>query len=82
MGIVLVNAMMSLDGFIAGPNDEMDWVFEYPVAPNAPDEAASPDLADGALEQEDSASARDRGPRSDQTIAAHRPMPACAYAFS
>ncbi len=40
MGIVLVNAMMSLDGFIAGPNDEMDWVFEYPVAPNAPDEAA------------------------------------------
>jgi len=21
---------MSLDGFIAGPNDEMDWVFQYP----------------------------------------------------
>src|SRR3989449_9438438 len=52
------------------------------VRTNAPDEAASADLAYGALEQEDSASARDRGLRSDRTIAAHRPMPACAYAFS
>jgi len=29
MGIVRVTTTMSLDGFIAGPNDEMDWVFEY-----------------------------------------------------
>jgi dihydrofolate reductase len=26
---VLVHTTMSLDGFIAGPNDEMDWVFEH-----------------------------------------------------
>jgi dihydrofolate reductase len=29
MGMVLANTTMSLDGFIAGPNDEMDWVFEH-----------------------------------------------------
>jgi dihydrofolate reductase len=29
MGKVLAHTTMSLDGFIAGPNDEMDWVFEY-----------------------------------------------------
>jgi dihydrofolate reductase len=27
MGKVLWHTMMSLDGFIAGPNDDMDWVF-------------------------------------------------------
>ncbi len=29
MAIVLAHTTMSLDGFIAGPNDEMDWVFEH-----------------------------------------------------
>jgi hypothetical protein len=29
MASVLVHTMMSLDGFIAGPNHEMDWVFEH-----------------------------------------------------
>jgi dihydrofolate reductase len=29
MAKVLAHTTMSLDGFIAGPNDEMDWVFEY-----------------------------------------------------
>jgi dihydrofolate reductase len=29
MGIVIAAATMSLDGYIAGPNDAMDWVFEY-----------------------------------------------------
>jgi dihydrofolate reductase len=28
-GKVIWSATMSLDGFIAGPNDEMDWVFQY-----------------------------------------------------
>ena len=28
-GQVLWHITMSLDGFIAGPDDEMDWVFEY-----------------------------------------------------
>ena len=28
-GIVLWHVTMSLDGFIAGPDDAMDWVFEY-----------------------------------------------------
>jgi dihydrofolate reductase len=29
-GKVLWHVTMSLDGFIAGPNDEVDWVFRYP----------------------------------------------------
>ena len=29
MGNVLVHSMMSLDGFIAGPNDDMSWVFRH-----------------------------------------------------
>ena len=28
-GKVVVNRAMSLDGFIAGPDDAMDWIFEY-----------------------------------------------------
>src|SRR3954454_23614513 len=38
MGKVIVNTTMSLDGFIAGPGDAMDWVFEQAV-PDEPDEA-------------------------------------------
>src|SRR3954449_9530176 len=38
MGKVLVSATMSLDGFIAGPDDAMDWVFEH--APSGPDAEA------------------------------------------
>lgn len=37
VGRVLVHATMSLDGFIAGPDDAMDWVFEY-VEPSAADD--------------------------------------------
>ena len=29
MAKVLAQTTISVDGFIAGPNDEMDWVFEY-----------------------------------------------------
>jgi dihydrofolate reductase len=29
MGIVRITTTMSLDGFMAGPNHEMDWVFDY-----------------------------------------------------
>src|SRR3954468_16835616 len=29
LGKVVVNRAMSLDGFIAGPDNAMDWVFEY-----------------------------------------------------
>jgi dihydrofolate reductase len=32
-GKVVVNRSMSLDGFIAGPGDAMDWIFDF-VAPN------------------------------------------------
>src|SRR5688500_5130747 len=28
-GKVVVNRAMSLDGFIAGPGDTMDWIFDY-----------------------------------------------------
>jgi dihydrofolate reductase len=44
-GFVLVHRAMSLDGFIAGPDQEMDWIFDY-AAP-----AASADVmaATGAM---------------------------------
>jgi dihydrofolate reductase len=29
MGNVFVHTMMSIDGFIAGPNDDMSWVFRH-----------------------------------------------------
>lgn len=29
MGVVIWHVTMSLDGFIAGPDDAMDWVFGY-----------------------------------------------------
>ncbi|HKR68968.1 MAG TPA: dihydrofolate reductase family protein [Streptosporangiaceae bacterium] len=35
IGKVVVNRSMSLDGFIAGPGDAMDWIFDF-VEPNAP----------------------------------------------
>lgn len=33
MGVVMVSTTMSLDGFIAGPNHEMDWVFDHGFVP-------------------------------------------------
>jgi dihydrofolate reductase len=33
-GKVVVNRSMSLDGFIAGPGDAMDWIFDF-MAPDA-----------------------------------------------
>ncbi|MBB5787845.1 dihydrofolate reductase family protein [Jiangella mangrovi] len=35
MGRVLWHVTMSVDGFIAGPDHDMDWVFERPAAPEA-----------------------------------------------
>jgi dihydrofolate reductase len=34
-GKVVVNRSMSLDGFIAGPGDAMDWIFDF-ITPDAP----------------------------------------------
>lgn len=44
MGIVMANSAMSLDGFIAGPNHEMDWVFDHHFLPDGPI-----DLVDGVI---------------------------------
>lgn len=35
MGLVLVNTTISLDGFVAGPRHEMDWVFDHHFLPDA-----------------------------------------------
>jgi dihydrofolate reductase len=35
LGKVVVNRSMSLDGFIAGPGDAMDWIFDF-IEPDAP----------------------------------------------
>src|SRR5262245_58688131 len=44
-GKVVVNRAMSLDGFIAGPGDEMSWIFDF-MAPDAFPEVAA---ATGAM---------------------------------
>jgi dihydrofolate reductase len=40
-GKVVVNRSMSLDGFIAGPGDAMDWVFDFVAPDEFPDIAAA-----------------------------------------
>ena len=44
-GKVIVNRSMSLDGFIAGPGDAMDWIFDFV----APDDLAEIAAATGAM---------------------------------
>ena len=44
-GKVVVNRSMSLDGFIAGPGDTMDWIFDFV----APDEFPEIAAATGAM---------------------------------
>ena len=44
-GKVVVNRSMSLDGFIAGPGDAMDWIFDF----LAPDEFPEIAAATGAM---------------------------------
>lgn len=33
MSLVFVHATLTLDGFLAGPNGEVDWMFDFPSAP-------------------------------------------------
>jgi len=40
-GKVVVNRAMSLDGFIAGPDDAMDWIFEHLTADAVPEVMAA-----------------------------------------
>jgi len=40
-GRVVVQAAMSLDGFIAGPDHDMDWVFEFTTPEEFPDIVAA-----------------------------------------
>lgn len=40
-GKVVVNRSMSLDGFIAGPGDAMDWIFDFLVPDEFPEIAAA-----------------------------------------
>ena len=40
-GKVVVNRSMSLDGFIAGPGDAMDWIFDFVAPDEFPDIAAA-----------------------------------------
>jgi hypothetical protein len=36
MGIVMANTSISIDGFVAGPNHEMDWIFDHDFLPKGP----------------------------------------------
>jgi hypothetical protein len=36
MGIVMANTSISIDGFVAGPNHEMDWTFDHDFLPKVP----------------------------------------------
>ncbi|HEX6868331.1 MAG TPA: dihydrofolate reductase family protein [Candidatus Limnocylindrales bacterium] len=40
-GKVVVNRSMSLDGFIAGPGDAMDWIFDFVASDEFPEIAAA-----------------------------------------
>ena len=40
-GKVVVNRSMSLDGFIAGPGDAMDWIFDFMASAEFPEIAAA-----------------------------------------
>ena len=40
-GKVVVNGSMSLDGFIAGPGDTMDWIFDFVAPDEFPEIAAA-----------------------------------------
>jgi len=40
-GKVVVNRSMSLDGFIAGPGDDMDWIFDFVAPDDLPEIAAA-----------------------------------------
>ncbi|WP_244177671.1 dihydrofolate reductase family protein, partial [Streptomyces atriruber] len=40
-GNVVVNRVMSLDGFIAGPGHSMDWIFEHMTAATFPEVMAA-----------------------------------------
>ncbi|WP_157249571.1 dihydrofolate reductase family protein [Nonomuraea typhae] len=40
-GKVVVNRVMSLDGFIAGPDHAMDWIFEHMTADTVPEVMAA-----------------------------------------
>jgi dihydrofolate reductase len=40
-GKIVVNRAMSLDGFVAGPDDSMEWVFEYATPDQVPDVMAA-----------------------------------------
>jgi len=85
-GKVVVNRSMSLDGFIAGPGDEMDWIFDFV----APDEFPEIAAATGAMlvgrrtveigsrmaasQQRGSASSRESYPFSGPTfVLTHQP---------
>lgn len=36
MGVVVARSAISIDGFIAGPNHEMDWIFDHDFMPEGP----------------------------------------------
>lgn len=44
MAIVVADMSMSLDGFVAGPNDEMDQVFSWMMGGDVAVESENPDL--------------------------------------
>jgi RibD C-terminal domain len=85
-GKVVVNRSMSLDGYIAGPGDEMDWIFDFV----APDEFPEIAAATGAMlvgrrtvevgsrmaasQERESASSRENYPFSGPTfVLTHQP---------
>ena len=49
MGAVVVSTAMSLDGFVAGPNHEMDWIFDSGFLPD--EDAAAGSAGDGSVDE-------------------------------
>src|SRR3954452_19428951 len=73
-GKVVVNRYMSLDGFIAGPEHEMDWVFEQPP-PEGNDEVMARTGAFLAGKRTQEVGERDAGKQSGEDYGGAWPGP-------
>jgi dihydrofolate reductase len=81
-GKVVVNRSMSLDGFIAGPGDAMDWIFDFVAPDDFPEIAAATgamlvgrrtDEVGDRMEAEEPGSATDYPFSGPTFVLTHRP---------
>jgi hypothetical protein len=52
MSMVIWHVTMSLDGFITGPDDSMEWAFEYGESGSIADKGHGDDWCDSSLAED------------------------------